>query len=322
MYKNLICSLGSAVVPTLLFSSLMLPKAATATFYTPNSTPFKDVTRYTDQRLDYEVIGNTETTGETKYSCGSKPDSSDTLRIDPEAKVVKAVLYWSGTGYLDNHVKLNGHSVYAQKNYSAKASNVKLYGASADVTSLVQGAGSYTVSSLSWDNSLFTCLTNGAYGGWNLVVVYGDEKLPKTNIVWQEGFEYSLTLFAKPRDINISIPNVVAASCKPDGVTTVVSWEGDSYKPEKFSINGSLEGDNEFNGFSNAFGRTTFNQDVDNYLLDLKDKSSVDYSFKSFFTYTKFGLAVEGVALNAILIRTSSEDTCTGTNPDTDPDDK
>lgn len=321
MYKKAFCRVGMAALPSLVLVTSLFSKAATATY---SNSSFREVARYTNQRYDYEVIGNTMSTGEDKFSCGKKHESSGSFSIADEAKVVKAVLYWAGSGHPDSHVKLNGNSVYGQKYYTAKVPFLNTFGVSADVTSIVKGGGEYTVSSLDWDNSYFTCLTNGAFGAWQLVVVYEDEKFPKRNIVWHDGFEYTLTYLGHPRSIKVSVPNIVAPACKADGVATVSSWEGDSFKPEHLTINGvqQTRDEDRLEGFSNTFSQRTFNLDIDTYLVNFASRNTFDVGLQAYWAHTKYGYTVEGAALNAVIVRTNGSDACQSPDPDSDPDDK
>ncbi|MER5645461.1 hypothetical protein [Streptosporangium sp. NPDC002524] len=139
------------------------------------------------------------------------------LTLSANAQVAYARLYWGGRGQTTTDttglpagnrlapdisvrgrvlIKAPGDTAYRTINASAAdigdtPDNVTadgiVYGASADVTSLVAsaGAGTYTVANVQAARG-FDGL--GAFGGWSLVVAYRDSSLPLRNISVFDGF--------------------------------------------------------------------------------------------------------------------------------------
>lgn len=143
--------------------------------------------------------------------------STADLTLTAGAQVAYARLYWGGRGQTTTDtpglpannrlapniaqrgqvlIKAPGASGY--QTISAAAADVGdtpdnvtasgiVYGASADVTSLVAaaGAGTYTVANVQASRGFDTL---GAFGGWTLVVAYKDPSLPLRNISVFDGF--------------------------------------------------------------------------------------------------------------------------------------
>src|SRR5262249_45235039 len=157
------------------------------------------------------------------------------LTLPAGAVVKKAYLYWSGSGSLDNTVKLNGTTVVAE---NSKTDNVPgvgfFFGARKDVTNLVTGSDTYTVTDLSWSNASPYCLWNGAYGGWGMVVVYELSSLPNVRLhINSEKFKMTYPSGTYSTTINnINVP----AGCSADAKLTFIAFEGDSYKGENLRI--------------------------------------------------------------------------------------
>ena len=238
---------------------------------------------------DYTIIGNTESTGEASGQCGENNGTSRYLSIPGGATVAAAYLYWSGSSnygggsvYIDTDVSLNGITVNASNTYTqtinASGTYLDFYGASADVTSLVNGSGTITINNLTWDRSI-ACSFGSVYGGWALLVVYEDASLPNNTIniyetftgLWNNGnsFDQSHTLSG------FTIPD-----CQADIELTSVIWDGDAYKGEYTYVHGTYFGDNLLSGYNSFDGTSNYNLDI-----DLKDLDGVVPAGTTSFQY-------------------------------------
>jgi Ricin-type beta-trefoil lectin domain-like/Secretion system C-terminal sorting domain/SprB repeat len=241
--------------------------------------------------IEQITIGNTFSQSEDRTNCGQNTSSSKTLTIPAGAVVKKAFLYWSGSGSLDNQVKLNGTSVTADgtKTY-ARSGGFNYFAARKDVTSLVTASGTYTVNDLTWNNANPYCFDNSAYGGWAMTVIYEQATLPNARIhVNTEKFQFTYPAGTYSTTINnISVP----AGCTPDAKLTIVAFEGDRYKGERLRINGVLDADtNNFRGQSGP------NLDIitKNAPSVAGGTTSLTYSIESYQTNSIFGPAIEGL---------------------------
>ncbi len=260
-------------------------------------TPFTEVSGSTaDMRLfsgniNHITIGNTFSQHEARDNCGKNATASVTLNIPAGAVVKKAYLFWSGSGSLDNQVKLNGVSVTADgtKTFS-RSGGFYYFAARKDVTSLVTGSGVYGITDLVWSNGSPYCNDNSAYGAWAMTVIYEKVSLPSARIhVNTEKFTFTYPAATYSTTINnIHVP----AGCAADAKLTIVAFEGDNYKTEKLRIAGVL--DPNYNNFR---GQTGPNLDI-----VTKDApgivggtTSLTYSIQSYLQSTIYGNAIEGL---------------------------
>ena len=109
--------------------------------------------------------------------------------IPAGATVQSAYLYWGGSGStVDASVTLNGSGVSASRTFTASYTTdgvtYPFFGAFADVTSLVNGNGSFTFSGLSVATGTPHCTVEAVVAGWSLVVIYGSpsERLRAINV--------------------------------------------------------------------------------------------------------------------------------------------
>ncbi len=263
----------------------------------PQPVPFTEVSGSTAEmrifsgNIDQITIGNTFSQAEDRTNCNKNASSSKTLTIPSGAVVKKAYLYWSGSGNLDNQVKLNGTSVTADgtKTYT-RSRSFKYFAARKDVTSMISASGSYTVSDLNWNNGSPYCYDNSAYGGWALTVVYEQSALPSARIhVNTEKFQYTYPGGTYSTTINnINVP----AGCTPDAKLTFVAFEGDSYKKEVLTIAGVQDLDS-----NNFRGQSGPNLDIitKNAPSVTAGTTSLTYSIKTFTQNTVYGSAIEGL---------------------------
>lgn len=261
-------------------------------------------------KVDYEVIGNSMSYSEDRTNCHKKSSSSATLNIPNGATIEKAYLYWSGSGGLDNRVKLNGQTVYAQQTFKESLQvwsdpNGKFYGAYADVTHKVTGSGSFTVSGLWFDNGYNYCQSNAAYGAWVLSVVYSSSSLPDdTRIhVCQDNFEFTFPAGTYSENISCVKPS---GNCPREAELTLATFESDDYKGEKFYIQGDYKGDNLFNG------QTAPNLDIAEFSVPEGDitsaTTSLSYHFKTYLVNSEFGPAIEGLFAAVAILKYTGED--------------
>lgn len=239
---------------------------------------------------DYVVIGNSGSNDEDRDDCSINPSSSATLSIPSGARIKKAYLYWSASGQIFKNAdaRLNGHFVGATKTFRGGASGYSFYGAVADVTGIVHGAGSYIVSNIWYDNRGLLCFGNAAYAAWSMVVVYERADLPKARI----NVCYNDFTFTFPAGTYTNHVGCIQGSSSTRARTTVVAFEGDAYKGEHFFINNVFKGNNLFRG------STAPNLDIRTFdILPIVKTGvrSITYTIKSFFVQTRFGGAVEGL---------------------------
>jgi hypothetical protein len=241
--------------------------------------------------VDYRVIGNSMSNSEDRTDCSKKSSSSATLTVPTGAHIEKVYLQWSGSGSVDSSVKLNGSTVNAAKTFSQHLYDWDFFGAYADVTDLVKGSGTYTVSELSWSNAYSVCQANAAYGAWSMVVVYsGGDATAGTRVhVCQDKFRMTFPSGTYSSSIGC-IDN--AYSCSSNAKITLVTYEGDAYKGEYFYVGGKYFGDNKFRG------TTAPNLDINTFDLGndiVTGTKNLEYTFKTYYVNSVFGGAVEGL---------------------------
>jgi gliding motility-associated-like protein len=243
-------------------------------------------------RYDFTFVGNTLNPVENNLApvgvCNILTTSSAQLALNPTDRILKAYLYWAGSGTGDLNIKLNGTMVNAQRTFPLAAVNTdertrNYFSAFADVTNQVQstGNGTYTVSDLDvteWATSDLYCSIKTNFAGWVIAVVYENAGLPLNQLNLYDGLEY----VPSPTNINISLPslNVIDNVGAKIGF---IAWEGDSNLAveETLTINGDtliqlpLNPDgNAFNGTNTVTGlNTLYNMDLDIY--DIQDHINI-----------------------------------------------
>ena len=233
-------------------------------------------------RYDFTFVGNTLNPSENNITttCTIFTTSSADLNLLPADRILKAYLYWAGSGPGDLDIVLNGTPVSSQRTFPLAAINTDgrtrdYFSAFADVTEQVQatGNGTYTVSDLDltqWATSELYCSIKTNFGGWAIIVVYENDNLPLNQLNLYDGLEYVPT----PTNINISLPslNVIDNVGAKIGF---IAWEGDANLAirESLTINGDVLSDlplnpeeNAFNGTNSVTGASNmFNMDLDIY---------------------------------------------------------
>jgi len=237
-------------------------------------------------RYDFTFVGNTLNTHPNTGDdtpCEILTSSSASLNLNRTDTILKAYLYWAGSGTGDYNVKLNGNEIEASRRFPVIANNTDgiarpFFSAFADVTNLVQTTGNanYTLSDLDltglinmdtlpMDNMYCTNGTN--FGGWVIIVVYENSNLPLNQLNLYDGLQFV------PSVVNISLVslNVIDNIGAKIGF---VAWEGDEPldSNESLRINGNRLSNNlnppgnAFNGTNSVTGSTSlYNMDLDIY---------------------------------------------------------
>ena len=208
--------------------------------------------------------------------CNVSTSRSATLSgIPGGATVLAAWLYWAGSGSLDASVTFAGSGISADRTWTTSyfygGSNLTFFGAAEDVTALVPGNGTYTLSGLAVRDNGPHCDFAAVMGGWSLFVVYRDPSAPLRRIEMRDGFSP-----LRNGNVTITMTGFLGATT-PGARLTLLSWEGDSdisgdgTNPEVVRFNGttvSTPSNNAFN--STANGATSYGHDLDTF-----DASSV-----------------------------------------------
>ncbi len=240
----------------------------------------QDISLYTqvNGRYDFTFVGNTMNTAENNptNSYITNTSSSATLNLTPSDSVIRAYLYWAGSGDGDFEVDLNGTIITPDRTFSHSRffdPNLFTYfSAFKDITTLVQttGNGTYTLSDL--DISAFEPLhysrkTN--FAGWAILIVYENPNLPLNQLNIYDGLQ------GVPDALQINLTNLYVLN-NANAKAGFIAWEGDSQLPtETFTVNGTIIS-NPFNPSNNVFNSTNsvtgsselYNMDLDIYDID------------------------------------------------------
>ena len=229
-------------------------------------------------RYDFTFVGNTMNTAENNPTNFFVTTTSSTasLNLTPEDTIIRAYLYWAGSGDGDFEVNLNGIPIIAERTFSHSrffAPNTFTYfSAFTDVTAIVQatGNGDYTLSEL--DISAFEALhysrkTN--FAGWAILIVYENPSLTLNQLNIYDGLQ------GVPDALQINLSNLFVLN-NTNAKAGFIAWEGDSQLPtETFTVNGTVIS-NPFNPPNNVFNSTNsvtgsnqlYNMDLDIYEID------------------------------------------------------
>ncbi|MGX7668377.1 T9SS type B sorting domain-containing protein [Flavobacterium pedocola] len=229
-------------------------------------------------RYDFTFVGNTMNTGENNPSPTYVTNTSSTanLNLAPGNTVLKAYLYWAGSGDGDFEVDLNGIPTTPDRTFSYSRefppNTFTYFSAFKDITTYVQttGNGDYTLSNL--DISAFEALhfsrkTN--FAGWAILIIYENSSLPLNQINVYDGLQ------GVPEELEINLTNLYVLD-NQDARAGFIAWEGDVGLPtETFSVNGQIlsnalnPADNVFNGTNSVTNSSTlYNMDLDIYAID------------------------------------------------------
>ena len=223
-------------------------------------------------RYDFVFFGNTLNKIEngTGGPCEINTSSSAVLNLNPADQIENAYLYWSGSGTGDFDVKLNGQDIAAQRTFHViqNWSGLPFFSAFTDITSLVQatGSGLYNFSDLDLTNVIGSYCWNGTnFGGWAIVVVYKNARLPLNQLTVYDGLQYV------PNEINITLNSLNVIDNK-DAKIGFVAWEGDRSISvnETLRVNGNPISNPPLNPINNAFnGTNSFTGATNLYNMDL-----------------------------------------------------
>jgi len=236
----------------------------------------QDVSLY-DQfngHYDFVFFGNTLNSVENGLDapCAILTSSAATLNLAPGNQILKAYLYWAGSGAGDFDVTLNGQNILAERTFNTTqlATDRIFFSAFADVTTQVTatGSGLYTLSDLDLTAIIPDYCINGTnFGGWAIVVLYENAALPLNQINIYDGLQ------SVPNQLNITLSNLNVID-NAGAKIGFVAWEGDRQIAvnETLTINGTAIGNalnpsnNAFNGTNSFTGSTTlYNMDLDVY---------------------------------------------------------
>ena len=228
-------------------------------------------------RYDFTFIGNTMNLGENNITPGCEDllvtSSSTVLNLNAGQQIVKAYLYWAGSGTGDLNVSLNTVAITSQITYQRTFNELVFFSAFADVTQqlITTGNGTYTLSDLDISQTLINnsayCDSRTNFAGWAMIIIYEAASLPITQINIYQGLQ------AVPNDLDISLSNLNVLSTNNSKVG-FIAWEGDADLPsESFYFNNLLlsnaplnPADNVFNGTNSITGSNTlYNMDLDIY---------------------------------------------------------
>lgn len=239
-------------------------------------------------RYDYTAIGNTLNQAENNIDqsfCSLLESSSANLLLDADNQIVKAYLYWAGSGFGDTEVTLNGIQISSEETYNVTytdtaSGQLNYFSCYADITNLIlsEGNGTYTFSDMDISADLMSnpgyCSNRTNFGGWSIYVFYQNETLPLNQVNLYQGLEI-INRNVQEKEIildNIDVIDNVGAKIG------FLAWEGDNNLNygESLSINNNVISnpplnlaDNAFNGTNTFTNSTTFyNADLDVYDLE------------------------------------------------------
>lgn len=229
-------------------------------------------------RYDFTFIGNTMNSAENNPTFGyiTGTSSSADLNLSPSDNIIRAYLYWAGSGDGDFNVNLNGNSIVADRTFTHSRffspNTFTYFSAFKDITSFVQttGNGTYTLSEL--DISAFEPLhysrkTN--FAGWAILIVYENPNLTLNQLNIYDGLQ------GVPNALQINLTNLYVMN-NTNAKAGFIAWEGDSQlATETFSVNNivisnaSNPVNNVFNSTNSVTGSNTlYNMDLDIYEID------------------------------------------------------
>lgn len=242
----------------------------------------QDVTFYQQfsGRYDFTLIGNTLNTEENNPTSNFTffTQSSAELNLSPQQTVLKAYLYWAGSGTGDFDITLNGTEISAERTFSHSrlifGSTFDFFAASTDITELIQenGNGTYTFADIEISAALlqhFPFRTN--FSGWSIVIIYEEDSLPINQINLYDGLE------GLPTEIDFVLDNLLITN-NLNSKIGFLAWEGDTAHQinENIRINGNIVQELPLNPINRIFNSTNtitgssdlYNMDIDIFTLD------------------------------------------------------
>lgn len=196
--------------------------------------------------------------------------------IPAGSTVVKAYLYWAGSGGLDASVNFSGSAYTADSTatgvYNFNGTNYYFFGAMADVTSTVVALGlgaTYGVSGLAIDFRDPYCAASAVTGGWGLVVIYANPTLPVKRISVRDGLR-----ILRNQTESVILDGFMAAPV-PSARFSTLLYEGDPETTfagtEALRFNGNVLSDaanpagNPFNSVSNTGVSPSYGFDLETF---------------------------------------------------------
>ncbi len=227
-------------------------------------------------RYDYIAIGNTLNPSENNVSsfCTILESSDANLTLPVNATIIKAYLYWAGSGDGDTTVSLNGTTINAEDTYIVNFGALSYFSCYADITSqiITEGDGVYELTDLDINSTLLAnsgyCSNRTNFGGWSIYIVYEDPNLPLNQISLFQGLEI-INRDIQEKEIILTNLNVLDTNGAKIGF---LAWEGDNALNfgETLSINGNILSNPPLNLMNNAFnGTNTFTNSNTFYNADL-----------------------------------------------------
>ncbi len=195
--------------------------------------------------------------------------STATLAIPPGATVAYALLGWTGDtaagvgGHDAPDASARGSVVFGTPTGTARlaADRVRTpgatsttYYATADVTDLVTGSGTYSIADVQAGTGRGTGAGGGRFGGWTLTVVYRDTAAPRAFLVVIDQYA---TLDGGPTNISVSLAGITPADGKRPVTLVWSAAEGDrGLASETATVNGQVLSD-ALNPGGDVFNSTT-----------------------------------------------------------------
>ena len=212
--------------------------------------------------------------------CTILTSSSANLNLSSGDTVLKAYLYWAGSGSGDFQIKLNAIDIVPNRTFTTTqtGSGNPFFSAFADVTTQVQTTGNanYTVSDFdisSFLNANTYCNNGTNFAGWAMVIIYENANLPLNQLNVYDGFQAIPISQQTPPEtsltINLNSLNVIDNIGAKIGF---IAWEGDKNISvrESLFINNTLISALPLNPPNNVFnGTNSFTQNPNLYNMDL-----------------------------------------------------
>jgi gliding motility-associated-like protein len=293
--------------PKLSYFLFILIFLSNTTIFSQDISLFKQY----NGRYDFVFFGNTlnKTENGTGAPCEINTSSSALLSLNPDDEIENAYLYWAGSGNGDFNIKLNNQDVVAQRTFSVvqETSGLPFFSAFADITNQVKntGNGNYTVTDLDLTNVInFYCFNGTNFGGWAIIVVYKNSKIPLNQLTIYDGLQYV------PNEINITL-NSLNVIDNEDARIGFVAWEGDQFISvnETLRVNGNPLSNPPLNPVNNAFnGTNSFTGSNTLYNMDL-DVYNIQNNIKIGDTSAKIQLTSgqDFVMINSIVTKLNSQ---------------
>lgn len=230
-------------------------------------------------RYDFTFIGNTMNISENNVTSSlvTGTSSTATLNLNPGDSILKAYLYWSGSGDGDFEVDLNGTPMLAERTFnhtrlSGNNQTFTYFSAFKDITNFIQtnGNGNYTLSNLDISGfETYHKLISTNYAGWAILIIVENSNFSLNQINVYDGLQ------GVPNNLSINLTNLVVID-NSNATAGFIAWEGDaSLATETFSINGTVISNasnpinNVFNGTNSITGSNVlYNMDLDIYNIE------------------------------------------------------